>query len=52
MKKVLISLTNQQIEIIDSIVKKLGISRSEFIRRIIDKVLANIEKKKEASPKK
>lgn len=45
MKKILISLTERQIELIDVIIKKLGITRSEFIRRVIDKVIANIEKK-------
>jgi metal-responsive CopG/Arc/MetJ family transcriptional regulator len=39
MKKTLVSLTDRQMETLDSNSKSLGISKSELLRRILDRYL-------------
>lgn len=51
MKKILISLTERQIKVLDESAKKLGINRSEFLRRFLDKMIEMKEKKKSENNK-
>jgi len=44
MKKTLVSITDRQMEILSEEAKAIGISKSELLRRILDKSLVNIKK--------
>jgi len=44
MKKTLVSITDRQMEILNEESKAIGISKSELLRRILDKCLVNVKK--------
>jgi predicted DNA-binding protein len=44
MEKMLVSLTERQISFIEKEAKKLGISKSEYIRRVLDSYIDELAK--------